>query len=967
MKLLKQLAFVQLVILCSFQQLFGAILLDFENDAVNGYVVSGEDNTVSFTVPSGRTDADNSSATWLGFHTEGTTTLVPDGNSWYRAWTSRKSGFTWEAQYIPTAGTYDMYMVDYGGTVGNVVDSQLLKVDVVNRCIAKSSLQDWITLGCNVTEPTANNVRGLGTIVAVNPYAVCTVSCPVLNGNFTINITTTTTLNSTAMKILSNRLKISKFTTSVPDALLETLWSSSDNNNPTTDDEKCAVFKDILLKINPDVVNVPQLVNTSIKLRPDLAINIATDSAVALPTKAVKISEYAISTLNASLSKSVILSVVQNVQNIAEFQAVYKPASIFSNIAKTYPHLKNYMISAVKTFHKFSPVSDTILEGNGGNVNLPNGKGTLYISSKATVNTNITVEIYAIDCKYVSTTIHSPECYSILPHTFMSPVVFKYKTVEASSNVRCSKSSNEVSNNWDYIPCTVTNGYAYYTSTSFSVFSSSPSSTESGDHTFESRYGLLQNEISIHPISLARNVLSNDIIGRKPTLGYRSLQVLSNATETLDHSESAILDFAVQSRDYDIDPTNTSFSKSYGVFYSDGHTIYKTSLNVLGGSIRTSKKIISGLATFSIYGTNLGENKHDLKAVYIHNIDCSTLIYYNSSYIECITGEHTLVRQITPNILPTEIVVQTGKGNATKDAYIRNFKVRLSEGYTLPIVSNVIRKVHMFRPNAILVDPVKGEYVYWSDTKEKTIRRARYDGSNVEVVSKCKLTYSVRSMAFDDTAKGYRRIYVTDDNTGSIVIVPTNDTTAEIKTLINGLRDPRGIALDYSDRMIYFTELTGRIYKTSMDGINLEQNPTRPAIDKILLIRRPSNVRLNGITLDLSDDRRINHKIYWTESNTNTIMRSTLDGLRIETIAGLDGSLVFPHSILYDKISKYLYFGEYLGTINRFNTISIAQGATKEPLHEKVLRSTTGQSNTVRDEIMDFTKVGGQYFFSVKD
>merc|ERR1719502_1453354 len=125
--------------------------------------------------------------------------------------------------------------------------------------------------------------------------------------------------------------------------------------------------------------------------------------------------------------------------------------------------------------------------------------------------------------------------------------------------------------------------------------------------------------------------------------------------------------------------------------------------------------------------------------------------------------------------------------------------------------------------------------------------------------------------------------------------------------------------------MVYFTELTGRIYKTSMDGINLEQNPTRPARDKILLVRRPSNVRLNGITLDLSSDLRMNHKIYWTESNTNTIMRSTLDGSRIETIAGMDGSLVFPHSIVYDSVSKYLYFGEYLGAINRLNTINMIQ------------------------------------------
>ena len=289
------------------------------------------------------------------------------------------------------------------------------------------------------------------------------------------------------------------------------------------------------------------------------------------------------------------------------------------------------------------------------------------------------------------------------------------------------------------------------------------------------------------------------------------------------------------------------------MYHSDGHTIYKSSLNVVGSDIGNSTKIISGIATFSLYGTNLGNDKDDLKGIYIRNFDCSPIIYYNSSYVECTTGLHQLVQAATPTFMITEVVVQTGKGNSTKDTIIGNFKVRLSEGYTLPIVSKVERTVHKFRPHALILDQETGEYIYWSDLKEKTIRRARYDGRKMTLVSNNKLTTSIRSMALDDASKGYHRIYATDDNTGSIVIVPTNDTKAEINTLLSGLNDPRGIALDLSNRLVYFTELTGRIYLTSMDGENLEKNPTRPAKDKILLIRRPSNVRLNGITLDLSN------------------------------------------------------------------------------------------------------------------
>ena len=112
----------------------------------------------------------------------------------------------------------------------------------------------------------------------------------------------------------------------------------------------------------------------------------------------------------------------------------------------------------------------------------------------------------------------------------------------------------------------------------------------------------------------------------------------------------------------------------------------------------------------------------------------------------------------------------------------------------------------------------------------------------------------------------------------------------------------------------------------SMDGLNLETNPTKPAKQKLMLVRRPSNVRMNGITLDLSSTLRLRQKMYWSESNTNTIMRSTIDGLRIETIAGMDTSLVFPNSVIFDGISNYLYFSEYLGAIYRFDTKNTFKG-----------------------------------------
>ena len=76
------------------------------------------DNTVSFTIPAGKIDAADNSGPWLGIYAVGdVTTLLPDSNFWYRAFTNRKASFTWESAYIPVEGTYDLYMVDNGGTV----------------------------------------------------------------------------------------------------------------------------------------------------------------------------------------------------------------------------------------------------------------------------------------------------------------------------------------------------------------------------------------------------------------------------------------------------------------------------------------------------------------------------------------------------------------------------------------------------------------------------------------------------------------------------------------------------------------------------------------------------------------------------------------------------------------------------------------------------------------------------------
>ena len=121
---------------------------------------------------------------------------------------------------------------------------------------------------------------------------------------------------------------------------------------------------------------------------------------------------------------------------------------------------------------------------------------------------------------------------------------------------------------------------------------------------------------------------------------------------------------------------------------------------------------------------------------------------------------------------------------------------------------------------------------------------------------------------------------------------------------------------------------------------------------------------MDGLTLDLNGPRR-NHKIYWAEANTNNILRCNLDGGHIETIAGVDSSLVFPQGIAFSRTSGALYFSEYFGSIQRFSTSNLVVG--NEPEKTKVVDASRGAASIVRDEILAFTRVGGEFFFSIKD
>jgi len=327
------------------------------------------------------------------------------------------------------------------------------------------------------------------------------------------------------------------------------------------------------------------------------------------------------------------------------------------------------------------------------------------------------------------------------------------------------------------------------------------------------------------------------------------------------------------------------------------------------------------------------------------------------------------------SLSPHDVRVTTVTSGTSESTPILNWQVRIAEGYTQPIVSSVEIMHHPFHPTAIVIDH-RNSLLYWSDTTERTIRRSKIDGTSVELVASGSHVGRVLGMKLTEDGT---TLYYTDTNTGTLMRLNVSDVRKEPSTgkydvlaaaypreiLLSGLKDPRGLALDERHFKIYFVEFTGRIYECNLDGSNMEPNGARTPKYRILLVKRPSRVRLNSVTVDTTSHvQRRKHALYWTEANTNAIMRSNIDGRRIKQVGGLNGNLVWPNHIQYIE-GGAVYYSEYLGTIKKMtppvNYISA------EPTSSTTVDVKGTASDMVSQEILALARVGGEFRFAVND
>jgi hypothetical protein len=478
-------------------------------------------------------------------------------------------------------------------------------------------------------------------------------------------------------------------------------------------------------------------------------------------------------------------------------------------------------------------------------------------------------------------------------------------------------------------------------------------------HTYSKRSTYKSSDTTVY----THDYVNNKKMRRQGVGGYRATTQLSKTNVIMEGGKEIYMTaFTMQ--------WQSRYPTSHGVYFSDGHSIKKKG-PLIGPTENSTVSepatvLVSGVANVDIHGVNLGFSRGDVQEVRILGHQCTNIEYFNNTFLRCTTGIKEIVHYGN-KIKPDDIYVLTATGGMSESSVILNYNVRQVEGYSSPIVRTVEIFKLPFSPRSLLVDPIT-EYIYWSDVAERSIRRSKLDGSKIELISKSPATGEVCGLSLDY----YNNIlYFSDANSGAIYSALLNVTETlktqlgtvvkkryPINKILSGLHEPRGIEINTKEQMLYFVESSGKIYVYKVSPINGGTGVGK----KILLISRPSNVRVDSVTLNLNGPKP-NHKLYWCEMNSNLIMEATVEGQRPKPIAGIDRSILWPRNVVHDDEKNQLYFSTFIGDIARFDSKALSK--IEEPKLENVHINTGQASKDLKNDIKASLKYGGTHFMTL--
>ena len=182
--------------------------------------------------------------------------------------------------------------------------------------------------------------------------------------------------------------------------------------------------------------------------------------------------------------------------------------------------------------------------------------------------------------------------------------------------------------------------------------------------------------------------------------------------------------------------------------------------------------------------------------------------------------------------------------------------------------------------------PLAVPWLYWSDARTDRIQRAELDGSDLRTL--VDGLGQPRDLALD---RDGGRMYWTDSGADKIQRAHLDGSRVE-DLVTEGLKEPFGLALDKAGGKIYWSDWgSDKIQRSNLDGSEVED-----------LVATGLNEPY-GLALDLSGG-----KLYWTDWGSDRIQRANLDGSGVEDlVTGLNQ----PRGIALDLGDGRMYWPDW--------------------------------------------------------
>ncbi len=198
---------------------------------------------------------------------------------------------------------------------------------------------------------------------------------------------------------------------------------------------------------------------------------------------------------------------------------------------------------------------------------------------------------------------------------------------------------------------------------------------------------------------------------------------------------------------------------------------------------------------------------------------------------------------------------------------------RLATGTDTEGIGRALSIEGVQNPQGLALDSI-GRKIYWVDNEANHIRRANFDGSQVETLVETNASDNPYGIALD-IARG--KMYWTNRGSHNILRANLDGSQIEVVVTIGGTVAPFGITLDLTQDKLYWTEAhpVNRVRRANLDGSGIE------------LVRSSGSLRMSSaISIDFNTN-----KLYWAEfldgispmnPGQSELRRANLDGSEIE-------------------------------------------------------------------------------------